>query len=147
MILKLFRSSAALSFVVLSATAQSAPAGSTSEAFLGAYDAYRAGDALKLARYSKRLHGDLLEPWGDYWRLAVRLDDASDADVQAFLAAHDKTYVAELLRGDWLKVLGRRRAWKEFDREAAGFPRPDLEIQCYQWSSRIARDDQSAREE
>jgi soluble lytic murein transglycosylase len=147
MILKLFRSIAALSFVVLSATAQGAPAGSTADAFLGAYDAYRVGDALKLARYSKRLEGDLLEPWGDYWRLAVRLEDASDADVQAFFSAHGSTYVAELLRGDWLKVLGRRRAWKEFDRQAAGFPRPDLEIQCYQWSSRIARGDQSARDE
>ena len=57
----------------------------------GAYDAYRAGDALKLARYSKRLEGGLLEPWTDYWRLAVSLEDASESDVQAFFAKHGDT--------------------------------------------------------
>jgi soluble lytic murein transglycosylase len=148
MILKLFGKTLPLLGVVLSATSAAAPApGSPSDAVLGAYDAYRAGDALKLARYSKRLEGDLLEPWADYWSLAVRLDDASAAEVQAFFAEHGNTYVAELLRGDWLKVLGRRREWKAFEREAAGFPRPDLEIQCYQWSARIARGDEGAKDE
>ena len=82
MILKLFGKTLPLLGVVLSATSAAAPApGSPSDAVLGAYDAYRAGDALKLARYSKRLEGDLLEPWADYWSLAVRLDDASAAEV------------------------------------------------------------------
>lgn len=140
MILKLFRNTGWTLCVVLSAT--SAPAlalPSADDAILGAYDAYRAGDPLKLARYSKRLEGDLLEPWTDYWRLAVRLEDASGSDVQAFFAKHRDTYVAELLRGDWLKVLGQRRDWTQFDRESADFPRPDLEIQCYELSSRISR--------
>ena len=146
MVLKLFRSTgAALSVVVCATAGAASPA--TDDALLGAYDAYRAGDAIKLARFAKRLEGEPLQPWTDYWRLAVRLEDASESDVQAFLSTHNNTYVAELLRGDWLKVLGKRKAWTEFDRDGAGFPRPDLEIRCYAWSSRLARGDESARAE
>ena len=105
MIFKLFRGKCLALSVVLFAISPAVLADAASdEALLGAYDAYRAGDAIKLARYSKRLEGTLLEPWADYWRLAVRLEDASDADVQAFLAKHKDAYVAEVLRGDWLKT-------------------------------------------
>ena len=148
MIFKLFRSKRLAFSVVLFAISQAAQAEPASdEALLGAYDAYRAGDAIKLARYSKRLEGTLLEPWADYWRLAVRLEDASDADVQAFLAKHKDTYVAEVLRGDWLKVLGERHEWTAFERDAQGFARPDLEIRCHELNARIARGDAAARED
>ena len=148
MILKLFRSKSLSLSVVLFAISQAAHADSgRDEALLGAYDAYRAGDAIKLARYSKRLEGTLLEPWADYWRLAVRLEDASEADVQAFLAKHKDTYVAEVLRGDWLKVLGERGEWTALERDGEGFARPDLEIRCHQLNARIARGDTAAREE
>src|SRR5437016_5862443 len=43
------------------------------EAVVGAYDAYRAGDALKLARYASKLEGHPLDPWIDYWSIALRL--------------------------------------------------------------------------
>ena len=148
MIFKLFRSKYLAFAVVLSAISQAAwPAPAADEALLGAYDAYRAGDAIRLARHAKALEGTMLEPWADYWRLAVRLEDATETDVQAFLARHKDTYVAEVLRGDWLKVLGERGAWAAFDREAQGFARPDLEIRCYQLSTRIARGDAAAQEE
>src|SRR5438067_4340371 len=106
-------------------------AGPGDEAVLGAYDAYRAGDALKLDRYAKKLEGHPLDPWIDYWSLAMRLEDASTAEVQAFLDSHANTYVAELLRGDWLKVLGKRGEWQEFERQLARYPRDDLEVRCY----------------
>src|SRR5260221_479914 len=95
--------------------------GSREEAVLGAYDAYRAGDAIKLARYSKKLEGHVLQPWLDYWRVALTLDDASAKDVHAYFNAHGNTYPAELLRADWLRVLGRRGAWQEFDRDATTY--------------------------
>jgi len=37
-------------------------AAGSDEAVLGAYDAYRAGDALKLARYARELEGNVLTP-------------------------------------------------------------------------------------
>jgi peptidoglycan lytic transglycosylase len=101
------------------------------DAVLGAYDAYRAGDALKFARYAKKLDGHLLAPWIDYWRIAMRLEDTPTPEVHAFLEQHANTYVAEVLRGDWLKVLGKRAEWSEFEHELALYPRDDLEVRCY----------------
>lgn len=101
------------------------------DSVLAAYDAYRAGDPIKLSRMAKKLEGHALDPWVDYWRISMRLDDMSTADVRAFLQEHDNTYVAEVLRGDWLKVLGRRGDWAEFERQLPRYPREDQEIRCY----------------
>ena len=121
-------------------------AGPGDEAVLGAYDAYRAGDALKLERYAKKLEGHPLDPWIDYWSLTMRLDDAPTAEVQAFLASHANTYVAELLRGDWLKVLGKRADWQEFERQVALYPRDDLEVRCYAVLMDAQKENGAARE-
>ena len=101
------------------------------DAVLGAYDAYRAGDAIKFARFAKKLEGHLLDAWIDYWRVALRLEDTPAKDVHAFFEEHNNTYVAEVLRGDWLKVLGKRGDWAEFERQLALYPRDDLEVRCY----------------
>ena len=123
---------AALTAVTAAVTAMAAAAPAPAdEAVRGAYDAYQAGDALKFARYAKRLEGHVLTPWIDYWRIAMRLEDTPNKDVLAFLEQHEKTYVAEVLRGDWLKVLGARRDWAEFERQLALYPRDDLEVRCY----------------
>jgi peptidoglycan lytic transglycosylase len=110
---------------------------------LGAFDAYRAGDPMKLAKHAKKAEDHVLMPWVDYWRIALRLDDAQTSEVRSFFAAQGNTYVAERLRGDWLKVLGKRADWKEFERELANYAREDLEIRCYAWLSRLARGDES----
>ena len=117
------------------------------DSLLAAFDAYRAGDAIKFSRHAKKLDGHVLEPWLEYWRTALRLEDAQAADVSAFLAAHADTYVAERLRGEWIKVLGKRRDWQEFEIELANYPREDLEIRCYAWLSRLARKDETAAAE
>jgi soluble lytic murein transglycosylase len=135
---------AGLALPALLATAAWGKTFTPEESVLAAFDAYRAGDALKLEQHAKRAAGHVLVPWIDYWRVAMRLEDASTADVRAFLNQHRGTYVAELLVGDWLKVLGRRSDWQEFEREAAHYNRDDLEITCYRWLARIARGDDSA---
>src|SRR5256885_5700488 len=122
------RNLAGAALVALSSLATAAPG---DEAVLGAYDAYRAGDPIKLARHAKKLDGHVLAPWVDYWRVALRLEDTPAKDVQAFLDENANTYAAEVLRGDWLKVLGQRGEWAEFDRQLALYPRDDLEVRCY----------------
>src|ERR1044071_7545996 len=107
----------ALSLIALPALA----ANGADEAVLGAFDAYRAGDPIKLARHTKKLEGHLLTPWVDYWRLSLRLEDAPRAEVREFLSKYADAYVAERLRGEWLRVLGRRGEWGEFDREVAAY--------------------------
>ena len=74
----------------------------------------------------------MLSPWLDYWRLSLRLEDSADARTCAHSSTRTPdTYVAERLRGDWLKVLGKRGDWQEFERELALYAREDLEIRCY----------------
>jgi soluble lytic murein transglycosylase len=124
--------------------AAGAAAATQDDALVGAYDAYRAGDAIRFERHAGDLEDHLLSPWLDYWRLAMRLEDATPADVREFLERHRDTYVAELMRGDWLRLTGRRGEWQAFDREVRAWPRDDLEIRCYGWLSRLAREDDSA---
>ena len=114
------------------------------EAVMGAYDAWRAGDAMKFARHAKKLDDNLLAPWLEYWRVSLRLEDASHDDVREFFAQHGTTYPGELLRLEWAKVLGKREAWNAFDDEIASVPRPDLEVRCFALSSRVERGNQAA---
>ena len=138
MIFKHFRYLAA---VLAFSTANAWASDRSDEAFLAAFDAYRAGDAMKFSRHAKRIEDHVLTPWLEYWRLGMRLEDAQASEVRAFFATYGDTYVAERLRGEWLKVLGKRADWKEFDRELANYGRDDLEIRCYAWLSRLARGD------
>ncbi len=116
-------------------------------ALLAAHDAFRAGDALKLAKLTERLRGHVLEPYAEYWLLTLRLEDTPAAEVSAFLARHAGTVYAELLRADWLRVLGKRADWARFERELASLAVDDLEIRCYTWASRLAHGDHFAAEE
>src|SRR5438105_4117628 len=137
---KILGVSVALYLVAAPAFAGSA----TDEALLGAFDAYRAGDPIKFAKHAQKLNHHILEPWLEYWRLSLRLEDMPPAEVRDFLSKFERTYVAELLREEWLKVLGKRGDWQEFDRQAAFYGRDDLEVRCYGWASRLARGDESA---
>src|ERR1700741_4365550 len=142
MILKVFRNLAAAVCCVL---AQGAGAkDSADDSLLAAYDAYRAGDPLKLARHAKKLEGHVLQPWLDYWRLSMRLEDTPNKEVREFLATHANLYVNERLRADWLRVLGKRSEWPEFDRQAVRYTRDDLEVNCYRWISRLDSGDDAA---
>ena len=115
------------------------------EALLGAFDAYRAGDPIKLAKHAKKLDGHLLTPWLDYWRLSLRLEDAPRTEVREFLSKYADAYVAARLRGEWLRMLGRRAEWAEFEREAAAYGGEDeLEVRCYDWARRLEQGDDSA---
>jgi hypothetical protein len=117
------------------------------EAFLAAHAAFRAGDRERLARSAPLLEGHLLEQYVDYWRLKQRQDDASSTEIRAFLAKYPGSYLAERLRAEWLRDLGRRADWQTFDLEIAPLTQDDLEIRCYTLLSRLARKDVSAYDE
>ena len=117
------------------------------DAILRAYDAFRAGDPLKLQRVSTVPASHVLAPYLEYWRLKLRLEDTPDAEVRAFLAQQSGSYLADRLRADWLKELGKRGDWEGFERELPPLAQDDLEIRCYGWLSRLARADESAYEE
>ena len=114
------------------------------EQFLAALAAFRAGDALKLARHADALGDHPLESYAAYWRIRQRLDETSTQDVRSFIARNADSYLADRLRADWLRDLGRRGDWANFDLELAPLVQDDLEIRCYAWLSRLVRNDASA---
>ena len=142
MILKHFRHlSAALGLLCAQAAAAS------DATFIAAYDAYRAGDPNKFARAAGKLEGHLLNPWLEYWELSMRLEDAEQPELDAYFTRHAGLYPAELLRAEWLKVLGRRGDWAHFERELKQYPREDLEIRCYSLLSQLLRGEEGATAE
>ena len=64
--------------------------------------------------------------------------------MQPFLTRHAGTYLADLLRSDWLRELGRRGDWQGFEHELGPLAQDDLELRCYGWSARLARADGEA---
>ena len=114
------------------------------EAVLGAYDAFREGDPDRLERHARALEGHRLQPWVDYWRLKLRIEDAEPADIERYLARHAGTYLGDQLRADWLRELGRREDWRGFEHELGPLVQDEPEIRCYAWRARMARGDAQA---
>ncbi|MEO7726053.1 MAG: hypothetical protein ABIS45_02265, partial [Burkholderiales bacterium] len=105
--------------------------------FLAARDAFRAGDAVKLERYAKSLSDYPLAPYIAYWRLRLRLDQASPGEVQAMLERTKDSPVAGSLRADWMRLLATRQQWDAFDAEYLLSPGEDVELLCYTLQSRL----------
>ncbi len=139
--------------VALSATllvalllAQTAAATPAEERFLHARDAFKAGERVRLARLIDAMGEHELRPWAEYWQLRLRLDDSDSTGVSAFLEREKGSYLAEKLRGDWLRFLGKRGEWEAFDRELAAMQQPDQELICYGLQSRLSRPEVASRE-
>ena len=135
-----------LAFPCLLAHAAGVPA-SADERFLAARDAVRAGDRAKLERIAPELSGYELEAYVDYWRLLLDLQTVDPASVRDFLARHEKSYIAEKLRADWLKQQGRKQQWAEFDAEYPALTQPDQDLSCLSLQSRRASGDTRIYEE
>ena len=104
------------------------------EAIVDAREALRKKDKARLAslRQAVTAANHPLAGWVDYWDLGARLNEAQQADLEAFYARWPGSYVEDRLRNDWLLELGRRRDWANFNRE---FPRfrmnDDREVTCF----------------
>ncbi len=103
----------------------------TDAEFAAARDAYRAGDSARLERLAPRLKGHLLEPYVLYWRLRLKLDDADPENMRAFLERYAGMPLADRLRSEWLKSLGKHGAWALFATESPPRVAEDVELACY----------------
>ncbi|MDD5175133.1 MAG: transglycosylase SLT domain-containing protein [Sterolibacterium sp.] len=127
---------------VLPALAVSSPG---DDRVLAAREAFRNGEHVKLGKQVDALRSITgqegqhdLQPWVEYWYLAQRLEDGDSGGVKGFLARQNGSYLAERLRGDWLKQLGKGRQWEEFQREYPALAQPDQELACYALQGRLA---------
>ena len=121
---------AAFAFAVAAAPAP-ATADRGDAAFLSAREAFRNGERVRLGRQMELLQGNPLHAWAEYWALRLRLDDGDASGLPDYLGRYPATYLAEKLRGDWLRVLGKKADWENFQRELPALALPDVEIGCY----------------
>ena len=127
---------------------KSAPATLAGDAdFLAAHDAFRAGDAAKLEHFAQRLNHTPLEVYTSYYRLRLGLENASAKEVKDFLSMPEDTPIVDRLRGEWLKLLGKKQQWELFDAEYPRLVNEDTELTCYALQSRLRNQEQIALRE
>jgi len=116
---------------------------SNDSAFLAARDAFRAGDLNKLERATSQLGNHELAPYAESYRLRMWIDKGDPADMRDFLQRNEGSYVAEKLRADWIRWLGKRAMWTDVDAEFPKLLSPEPDVTCYSQQARLARNDQT----
>lgn len=111
--------------------------------FLAAHGAFRAHDSARLERLAKRLKNTPLEVYVRYYQLRLSLETADADAVSKFLSRPEDTPIIDRLRGEWLKLLGKRQQWDLFDDEYPRLLDEDTELTCYALQSRL-RDQEQA---
>lgn len=114
------------------ACAQGRDASHYDEAIADMAQAYKARDRKRLTSLLPQLRGYILEPWAAYWELSVRLDEASNSEVQDFFSRYSGSYQEDKLRTEWLLQIGRNRDWAAFNREYPKYRMgDDKSVRCY----------------
>ena len=67
--------------------------------------------------------------------------------MKAFLSRPEDTPVIDQLRGEWLKLLGKRQQWDQFDAEYPRLLNEDTDLTCYALQSRRRTQEQAALRE
>lgn len=130
-------------FVSLSTFAQD----SRDSAFLYARDAFRAGDRNKLERNAALIGNHDLAPYVENYQLRMNMEQGDYVALRSFFERYEKSYVAEKLRADWIRWLGKRGVWPEIDAEFPKLIAPDADVTCFAQQARLARNDKTALDE
>lgn len=112
--------------------------------FLAMRDAFRAGEFNHLDGYAARLKGHVLEPYALYLVLAARLKEADAQDIHAYTERYPDSYLADKLRGEWLKAQGKAQNWDAFLGEYPQLLNGDAELACYAMQARLSHADNGA---
>ena len=122
--------------------------------FVAAREAFELRNLKAMASARARFHtahGDYpLASYVDYWWLLANLAQNSSfgatnaADFSAFLTANSDGVLAESLRREWLKALGKLERWDLFVPEFQRLNIDDADLICHQLRYRISQDDRSA---
>lgn len=116
------------------------------EDYLKIREAFRTGDAVRVAEYAERMKRHVLSPYAEYFQLRLFLPSADTGTIKAFLARHEGSLVADRLRADWLQLLGKRQQWALFAEEYPKLANREDNLQCYALQPRLAKDKTAAAE-
>lgn len=129
---------------VLLLAAASAWSAAGDEAFMEARDAAQRGRMDVVARLAPELRSHPLLPYVEQWLLRSRLAELPQDDVTAFLDRYAGQLVANRLRAEWLRTLGRRKFFTVFEKDWSALVDPDTELQCLRIQSRWSRGEAQA---
>jgi len=115
--------------------------------YLAARDAFRAGDRAKLGRAAEQIGNHELAPYVENYQLRMNIDQGDSAAMRAFLDRYERSYVAEKLRADWIRWLGKRGNWSEIVAEYPKLIAPEPDVTCYNQQARLADGDKTALDE
>lgn len=141
------RLATALSIVasVLSMTAATVARADNKADFLAAREAFQRGDLNVVAERAEVLSHDPLGIYPRYWLLSQQMERLTPEQILPFLNYYQGSWLAEKLRADWLRSLGRRGDWVLFREQ---YPKlidePAVELACYNFRARLDNKDAKA---
>lgn len=110
--------------------------------FLAAREAYRNGDNQTVVTKAEALSRDPLGIYPRYWLLTRQVETVKPEQILPFLNYYKGAWLAEKLRSEWLRVLGRKGEWPLFLQQyALLLDEPTTELRCYSFSARLATED------
>jgi soluble lytic murein transglycosylase len=114
--------------------------------FSQARDAYQSKNDMALANYLQTLQARhyVLAPYVDYWLMLLHLNQSDTPVVRDFLSRYAEYPFSDRLRGEWIKILGKRQDWQTLLDEYPNFKRDDIAVTCYALEARAASGDSNA---
>lgn len=94
-------------------------------------EAYSKRNIARIAESAEKLNNDRFANYGQYWLLSAQIDQVDEMTMQGYLKTYADSYLADKLRGEWLKSLGKRGDLKTFMRYYPGLVNTDQELSCY----------------
>ena len=109
-----------------------------------ASEGFRLGELRRITAAVPQVRGHALEGYVEYWALRLGIDRADRGEIDRFLKKYADTAVADRLRVDWLKQLGKTGDWDAFGAAALGFDTDDSEVACYRTTFAARRESAEA---
>jgi soluble lytic murein transglycosylase len=107
-----------------------------------AHAAFKSRNASRLGEIAARGRNHPLAPYFAYWQIMLA---PSDGVIRGYLERYPNTVLADQLRADWIRGLGRRADWAQIEPESRKVvaARAD-DVRCWGLRARWERGDQSA---
>ena len=140
--------SAALALLIAgSANAAEADTSEADKRFMAIREAALAGNKARFAQLADAwmapatnattpVATDPLTPYIEYWRIKLDIEQVPDGKVYTFIRNNNGTVLADRLRADWLRQVGKRRDWAIFLQEAPLLADTDADLRCHWLSAR-----------
>lgn len=114
------------------------------EYLLRAHQAWLSKNQPLLDSLAERARGPLAD-YPRYWALERRLERDNSylvPDMESFFHDYPDSPITQLLRQQWLNLLGRNRNWRTYEAQFTAIDGHNPTLLCYHWQARFAEQDE-----